>query len=281
MIHLKYEREKNSTVVYVDNLLMFGIEKVKIEFKNIITDEIHFTTYLHSNMWTNWQGAELITDVYVYSDQGNLLKKFIWDVTENGDQIEKILWYYLLERKNNKIPSYGLVIGSHDGRNGHWIYGVKENLTKVTLVDGGDKQFKDLQKNYSLYNNVELKNEIITPEGGEVTWYQGGEGYTDTVIPELIHDWLEPNKIKSGTKKSVSINSIMKNKNYDWLHLDVEGIDNQLIMSLESRPNIIIYESMNFSKKETQDLNYWFGLNSYETLTINGNTMAKKNEYKI
>lgn len=276
MITCKYDREKNSTIVYVDDLSFFGVDQVKIEFRNIVTDEIHYTTHLYSHMWTNWQGAELITDVYVYSDKGTLLKKFLWDVSENGDQIEKILWYYLLERKNNKIPSYGLVIGAHDGRNGHWIYGVKENLTKVTLIDGGEKQFTQLQKNYALYNNVELRNEIVTPEGGEVTWYQGGEGYTDTVVSQLIHDWLDEGKITSQTKKSVSINELTKNKNYDWIHLDVEGIDDKLIMSLKSRPNLIIFESMNLNEEQINKINEWFTSNFYKTITTNGNTIAVK-----
>jgi hypothetical protein len=68
----------------------------------------------------------------------------------------------------------------------------------------------------------------------------------------------------------------MNQNEYDWLHLDVEGIDGDLILCLEQKPNIIIYESMNLSQEMNDKLNYWFLTNDYITLTENGNTIAKK-----
>ena len=277
MIHLKYDREKNSTLVYVDNLNLIGFDFVIIEFKNIITNEIHYTTKLRSNMWTSWNGAELITDVLIYCPKGNLIKEFKWDVTENGDDIEKILWYYLLNRKNQNIKSNGLVIGTHDGRNGHWIYPIKENLSTATLVDGSEKQFSELKKNYKNFNNVGFMNEIVTPEEQIVEWYQGGEGYTDTVVRDLIHDWLDETQIVKSERKSYSFKKLTKENDFDWLHLDVEGIDDELILSLEKLPNIIIFESMNLSDEKMNNLNSWFKQNNYQHITVNGNTLAMKN----
>jgi hypothetical protein len=277
MIKVNYDRKINHTSVSTDDLSMVGTNSVRVEFKNIITEEIHYSTILSSNMWTSWCGAELITDVLVYSDNDKLLKEFKWDVTINGDEIEKILWYYLLNRKNKGLSSNGLIIGTHDGRNGHWIYPIKENLSNATLIDGGDIQFENLKKNYSTFNNVEMRNTIVTVEGGEVSWYQGGEGYTDTVVPELIGDWLSVSEIKKSIKDSVSIKELFDSKDYDWLHLDVEGIDAKLIMSLEHRPNIIVYESMNLSEEEILELDLWFNQNSYKKITDNGNTIAIKN----
>ena len=277
MIKVNYDRKINHTSVSTDDLSMVGTNSVRVEFKNIITEEIHYSTILSSNMWVSWCGAELITDVLVYSDNDKLLKEFKWDVTINGDEIEKILWYYLLNRKNKGLSSNGLIIGTHDGRNGHWIYPIKENLSKATLIDGGDIQFENLKKNYSTFNNVEMRNTIVTVEGGEVSWYQGGEGYTDTVVPELISDWLSGSEIKKSIKDSVSIKELFDSKDYDWLHLDVEGIDAKLIMSLEHRPNIIVYESMNLSEEEILELDLWFNQNSYKKITDNGNTIAIKN----
>lgn len=277
MIKVNYDRKINHTSVSTDDLSMVGTNSVRVEFKNIITEEIDYSAILSSNMWVSWCGAELITDVLVYSDNDKLLKEFKWDVTINGDEIEKILWYYLLNRKNKGLSSNGLIIGTHDGRNGHWIYPIKENLSKATLIDGGTAQFENLKKNYSLFNNVEMRNTIVTVEGGEVSWYQGGEGYTDTVVPELISDWLSGSEIKKSIKDSVSIKELFDSKDYDWLHLDVEGIDAKLIMSLEHRPNIIVYESMNLSEEEISELDLWFNQNSYKKITDNGNTIAIKN----
>lgn len=276
MIHLKYDREKNSTIIWVEDLSIIGVEFVRVDFKNIVTGEVHFTTNIYSNMWTTWNGAELITDVLVYSNFGHLLKEFKWDVTVNGDEIEKILWYYLLNRKNQYKSSNGLVIGTHDGRNGHWIYPVINNLSRATLVDGSSSQFKKLEMNYCLHNNVNMINSVVTVDGKDVTWYYGGEGYTDTVVKELITDWLEENQIYQETKSSISLQSLMDKEEYDWLHLDVEGIDDDLIMCLSYFPNIVIFESMNLSEERMNKLNKWFVEKKYKTTTTNGNTIALK-----
>ena len=187
-----------------------------------------------------------------------------------------MLWFYLKARQLNGLKSNGLVIGSHDGRNGHWIYSVKHKLTDATLVDGSDKQYVELTQNYKHNSNIETLNTIVTTDGSYVEWYQGGEGYTDTVVPSLINEWLDSSEITKSYRKSVSINDLMKDKNYDWLHLDVEGIDGDLILALENKPNVIIYESMNLDKIMEAKLNLWFVENSYETIECNGNTIAIK-----
>jgi hypothetical protein len=68
----------------------------------------------------------------------------------------------------------------------------------------------------------------------------------------------------------------MSEKEYDWLHLDVEGIDGDLILCLEQRPNVIVYESMNLPQEMINKLTEWFSVNEYITITDNGNTIAKK-----
>ena len=51
-----------------------------------------------------------------------------------------------------------------------------------------------------------------------------------------------------------------------------------VILCLEQRPNVIIYESMNLSDDMNQKLNEWFTNKKYVTLTENGNTIAKRYE---
>ena len=247
------------------------------KFVNIVSGEIHFESELNSFSWCSWQGAELITDILVYTNEGKLLYEWKWDVVVHGDEIEKSLWFYLKSRNDSGIVSNGLVIGSHDGRNGHWIYPIKKNISTATLIDGSKKQFKDLKKNYKDYQNVKLKNTIVTVDGSDVTWYQGGEGYTDTIKEGFIENWVDKKEITKTTQSSISINTIMKDEQFDWLHLDVEGIDADLILSLEYKPNVIIYESMNLTQEETTRLKVWFDEFKYRTIVIGGNTMAMKN----
>jgi len=277
MINITYDRNQNKTKVEISKLDVIKQHlPLKVQFKNIITDEIHYEAELKDYYWVEWCGAELITDVLIYSTNGTLLHEYKWDVTIHGDEIEKMLWFYLKSRKIQGLKSNGLVIGSHDGRNGHWIYSVKHELTDAILVDGSDKQYVELKQNYKDNSNIETLNTIVTTDGSDVEWYQGGEGYTDTIVPSFINSWLDSSEIVKSYRKSISINDLMKDKNYDWLHLDVEGIDGDLILALENKPNVIIYESMNLNKIMEAKLNLWFVENLYNTIECNGNTIAIK-----
>lgn len=277
MIDFKYDRYTNATSVSVNDMTQISNNlPLTLKLKNIVTGEIHFKHQFWPNVWVHWTGAELITDILIYDSTGELIFEKRWDVTEYGDLVEKDLWYYLKGRKNKGLKSNGLVIGTHDGRNGHWIYPIKYGLSTATLIDGSDNQYIELKRNY--YNNpfVETKNLIVTTDGSDVEWYQGGEGYTDTVVKELIESWLVDKPITKSSRKSVAINQLMLEQEYDWLHLDVEGIDGDLILCLEQRPNVIIYESMNLPQEMIEKLTEWFSVNEYVTITDNGNTIAKK-----
>jgi hypothetical protein len=277
MIDITYDRSINLTRVEVNNLQLIKEHlPLKVQFKNIITEEIHYESELLDYWWTEWKGAEQITDVLVYSSNEKLLYEHKWDVTINGDIHEKMLWFYLKARQLKGLKSNGLVIGSHDGRNGHWIYPVKHKLTDALLIDGSDKQFINLVENYKHNSNVETLNTIVTTDGSYVEWYQGGEGYTDTVVPSLINEWLDSSEITKSYRKSVSINDLMKDKNYDWLHLDVEGLDGDLILALKQKPNIIIFEDENLDIVTKAKLEVWFLENSYETIKHICNTIAIK-----
>lgn len=275
MIKISYNRTLNQTGVEVGDLTPIG-GTVKVLFKNIISNEIHFAQNLNSNTWCKWSGAELITDVLIYAENNKLIHHHKWDILSDGDEIEKSLWFYLKNRKESNLESNGLVIGTHDGRNGHWIYAIKENLSNALLIDGSEKQFSELQKNYRDVPNVKMINTIVTVNGGTVEWYQGGEGYTDTVVSDLIHDWLDDSQITKVQKESISFVDLINQNDFDWIHLDVEGIDGELILSLEKLPNVIVYESMNLGEEMETKLREWFNKNNYSILICNGNTMATK-----
>ena len=153
MINISYNRTLNQTGIEIGDLSPIGGGPIKVLFKNIISNEIHFTKTLNPNTWCKWSGAELITDVLVYTQDDKLIHHHKWDIVSYGDEIEKSLWFYLKTRKELNLKSNGLVIGTHDGRNGHWIYAIKENLSNALLIDGSEKQFSELQKNYEGVSN--------------------------------------------------------------------------------------------------------------------------------
>ena len=77
MINITYDRNQNKTKVEVSK---FNVIKqhlpLKVQFKNIITDEIHYEAELNDYYWVEWCGSELITDVLFYSSNGTLLYKY-------------------------------------------------------------------------------------------------------------------------------------------------------------------------------------------------------------
>ncbi len=276
MFEIKYDRLTNTTRIETKNLNILGEDKkIKVEIVNIITDEIHYTTELGSNMWSEWKGGDVVmSDVKIYDDNWKHIYTQKWDVLLQGDEIEKNLWVYLKKRQNLNFKSRGLIIGTHDGRNGHWIYPIKEGLSEALLVDGSETQFKELLHNYRDYTNVEFMNEIVTPDGKEVEWFQGGEGYTDSVFKDIPLIYLNDNQITKQFRKSISINELMKKNDFDWIHLDVEGLDADLILALENTPSVIIFESMNLKNHQLSDLKTWFKNNNYEHLESDGNIIA-------
>jgi hypothetical protein len=276
MFEIKYDRLTNTTRIETKNLNILGEDKkIKVEIVNIITNQIHYTTELGSHMWSEWKGGDVVmSDVKIYDDNWKHIYTQKWDVLLQGDEIEKNLWVYLKKRQNLNFKSRGLIIGTHDGRNGHWIYPIKEGLSDAVLVDGSETQFKELLHNYRDYTNVEFINEIITPDGKDVEWFQGGEGYTDSVFKDIPSIYLNDNQITKQFRKSISINELMKKNDFDWIHLDVEGLDADLILALENTPNVIIFESMNLKNHQLTDLKTWFKNNNYEHLESDGNIIA-------
>jgi len=140
----------------------------------------------------------------------------------------------------------------------------------VTLVEGSDNQFKKLKNNYKNRQSVKMIQNIITPKGGEVEFFEGGRGYTNTVIEKVIRDW-ETEEITSSKKQSISINDLILNEcngQIDWLHLDVEGLDAKLIMSIDETkvnlPNFIIFEDNNFNQDEKNEIYSWLRNKGYD-----------------
>jgi hypothetical protein len=100
------------------------------------------------------------------------------------------------------------------------------------------------------------------------------------VVKRVIEYW-ETEEIHSTTRTSISINQLIKDNFYkklDWLHLDVEGLDAKLLLSLEIDylPDFIIFEDFNLNPDEKTEIFSWFeGLN-YELHSEGGICMSIK-----
>ena len=130
---------------------------------------------------------------------------------------------YITKLVSNGIFPRGLVIGTHDGEFGEWVPIVKNREAQVILVEASDKQFVKLKNNYINYSLVKPIQNLRTPNGGDVEFFEGGEGYTNTVVENVIRHW-EKEEINSTKINSISITDLILNECNGyiyWLLFDV------------------------------------------------------------
>lgn len=253
-----------------------------LKIKKHVSGETQWSTILSDNWYATYPNTEMF-DVEITDSKNNLIYLKRWDIMEHGNYFYKSLWLYnksLISK--GKFPK-GLVIGTHDGEFGEWVPIVMKNECQVVLVEASDKQYDKLVENYKNRSLVTKIKELVTPNGGEVEFFEGGEGYTNTIVEDVIRNW-EKEEIKSTKRNSISITDLILDKcggNIDWLHLDVEGLDSQLIMGIDTTrvnlPKFIIFEDYNLSEEKKKEIYNWFNNEGYDIRSEGGICEAVKN----
>ena len=255
---------------------------LKLNVKKHVSGEVQWSTNLNDNWYATYPNTEMF-DVEICDSKDRIVYTKVWDVMEHGNHFYKSLWMYNKNILSNGRFPKGLVIGTHDGEFGEWVPIVKKRECSVILVEASDNQFQKLKNNYINYSLVKPIQNLVTPNGGEVEFFEGGAGYTNTVVENVIRHW-EKEEIKSTKKPSISITDLILtecNGSIDWLHLDVEGLDAQLIMSIDetkvSLPNFIIFEDYNLSQDKKDEIYGWLHNKGYTTYSESGICEAVKN----
>ena len=227
----------------------------RVNIRKTVSGELQWGTELNDGWFASFPSTEMF-DVEILDSKGSIVYCKRWDVMEHGTDFYKSLWVYCKGLiSNGKIPN-GLVIGTHDGEFGEWVPVVQSRLSRVLLIEGSQNQYDKLVQNYSENSLVKTRKEIITPEGGDVEFFEGGAGYTNSVVERVIRDW-ETAEIKSTIYSSISVNDLIAENfkdGLDWLHLDIEGLDAKLIMAMETLPNFIIFEDHNLPPEEKLEI---------------------------
>jgi hypothetical protein len=255
---------------------------LKIEIKNVVSKKIVWTTHLSSHMWAIFPNNEMY-DVIIRDKYEKFIYHYYWDVIIHGSIFYKSLWLYCKNLINQDKKPNGLVIGTHDGEFGEWCPLVRHHLSEMVLVEGSKNQFEVLQQNYEGKDGLTFVNRIVTEEGGNVKFFEGGKGYTNSVVERVIRKW-ESEEIGSSYKESISINNLIETyfincgKKLDWLHLDVEGLDAKLILAIKKDylPNFIIYEDANLLEDEKTLLMNYLIVNGYTNYSNSGICMSTK-----
>lgn len=271
MIKIDYlENEIKITTQNVTDLYSKNQLPLTVHFLNHVTKESIWSTQLNDFSWVTFPNSEMI-DVCIFDNNEKIILNQNWNVLNNGTYHYKTFYLYC---KNIEHISRGIAIGTHNGEFGEWVPLVLENKVECTLIEASEKQFNQLYQNYKSKDNIKLLNILITPDGKDVEFFEGGKGYTNTVVERVIRNW-ETEEIKSTIRKSESINNLIKNyhpNGIDWLHLDVEGLDAKLIMSIEDiyLPNLIIFEDFNLPEDEKREIYNWLSNKNYKNTSLGG-----------
>jgi FkbM family methyltransferase len=242
-------------LVFEEVSWLYGDDELPFKFEIFRDGECIWTTDLYANMWASWDTLDNDNFTAVIKNkQDEIISQFKYDVWVNRNATEQFFDTWI-----NKNPnSNGIVIGTHDGTNGGWVKHIKNKLTRVVLVEASEKQFNELVQNYSDFDNVSFRNNVITGNGGNVKFYEFGEGNTNTLSESHYKNHIKDDEeLTIVDMVSLGINDLIIEENLqhnlDWLHLDTESIDDEIIMSLDfnkiNKPKLIVFETINFSEE--------------------------------
>ena len=236
---------------------------LKVCFNKFMSNDIIWYSLNNDYTFSTFPQKEMI-NVEILDSQGKQILFKKWNVVEQGSYIYRQLYFYCKNILTTGRRPQGLAIGTHDGEFGEWIPVADENLSNICLVEGTKSHFEKLKKNFENNKNITLIHDIITPYGGEVIFFEGGLGYTNSVVERVIQSW-ETEQIYSDKRNSTSINELISHLHpLDWIHLDLEGLDAQIIMNMDNLPNFIIYEHNNLLEDEKKELELFLKTRGYE-----------------
>ena len=244
----------------------------------IVTDIFGRTiweTTMYSNTWSLWEWPTW-SKIKIIDSKGNLIYSWEWNPLKDGCISHQLFYLWSL----NNRGSFGIAIGTHDGTTGEWVGPVIFGSLKALLIEASDKQFSQLCEFYSGKKWVTCEQNLITVDGGNVIFYETGTGHQNSV--KKSHLESSKGEITETQKKSKSLISLLEeNPGYKWLHLDVEGIDSDLILSLKSRkdllPEVIVYEHEALSESSESEIFNFLSKNSYKIYkSFSRNTIAFK-----
>jgi hypothetical protein len=242
-----------------------------------LSGKILWSTDLFPGIWSRYTMLTYTT-LEVIDSLGNKLVDWKWDAFSHGDFAHQLFEIWAL----NNRGANGLAIGTHNGMTGEWVGPLNKGLIKGTLVEASDIQYMDLLKFYGNKSWVKCRKDLVTPDGGDIIFYEGGEGFTNSIVKESIETYVSPELITATNRSSVPINQLIEEISSDgpvrWIHLDVEGLDDKLILTIDSRllPEILVYENENIGENSNTEVKDYLEENGYSVTYSGRNVIAYK-----
>lgn len=270
-----------------------GILKISVDYNAIeYYNEKQFPLYLthktimgevawSSNLYPGYFSQYLMntyTNVDVIDSLGNKLFEWVWNPFIHGDYAHQ---YFEIWALNNR-GSNGIAIGTHNGMTGEWVGPVISGKLKATLIEASEPQFTDLLKYYKDKKWINCVKSLITKDGKDVIFYEGGAGFTNTTDENLILKYVDSQYIKKTEKPSKSINDLIiessERGKVKWLHIDVEGMDGDLIYAINDDllPELLLFESLHMENEYYDNICSYLTNKGYSITKSGWNTICIK-----
>ena len=231
-------------------------------------------------LYPGWWASYLETDhcyVEIVDSVGKTIERWEWDVFIHGDECNSSFMKWCIDNQISK----GIAIGTHDGTTGEWVEPLRKGLTEAFLVEASLYQYKKLIENYRGVSGFYPLLSLITADGKDCMFYESKFGFTNSVLSEYSNS-----NSTVTLKKSKSLNDLICEIGYadclDWLHIDAEGIDVELILSLDDKiirlPKVIIFESAGVKGDNKYKIENWLMEKGYLLKDCNWNSIAIKKD---
>lgn len=246
---------------------------LRIETSRCITKEVTYSIELDSNGWFE-KGDFYFEDIKIYTKKGFLVWEELWNIYEE----EEYKFFKLLNsHKNTK----GIVIGAHDGSYGEWVTLLDNPNNEFLLIEPTDAQYEKLQSTLGKKNNVKLSKSIVSCEGGEIDFYEENTGFFNSTNKSHLENFFLPESFTVVKKNSISMVELLEQNfpnQLDWIHMDTESYDAQLILSLREKkhllPRVILFESNHLKINERYELEEFLDEEGYSINQYKDNTIA-------
>ena len=272
--------------------------EIKIDFNSV---DLNYPLYLYFS-----QGANIIwshkvngagtwashsnpgtMDIKIIDSKGDLILNKPYEygednVTTHSEEVKFIRWLQDFMDKYSYRPR-GIVIGSNDGNYGEWVTASEMNLIgKTLLIEPNEIPFTSVVYKYQKDTRFSFKNCVISKENGIVKFYTTPDGSCGA--SSLIEDHLAKHGLPSVEKEVISVNpnDLLNEFECDWIHMDVEGMDSDIICLIDNENlenvGLIMWENIHLSDSQKSDVESKLKSIGFEIFHGSGyNSIATKN----
>ncbi len=234
-------------------------------FKN---EEIAWSTEIESS--GRWCIGPAIRglDTIVLDIDGNVVFRHDWKSMRIHESVEKAFldWCGRFSLSEGRLPK-GIVIGACDGISGEWVSAYEEGLIgDCLLIEPNAKPFLSLLKRYGKDGRFSFRKVAVGDMDGFADFYTDeserveSSSLSETHFKKHMHS---NNRYSSESMKKISVRcvgaqSLLKDNPCDWIHIDAEGYDADIIGMMRdedlSRIGFLIWEHSHISSEKESEL---------------------------